>query len=53
MNEKLEKFKERFNVICTLDNDVVDGYETGMVTAHIKKIPFADFPFWSSLSFFV
>lgn len=41
--DEIEKFRERFNVITTLDNEVVEGFETGMVTAHINKIPFADF----------
>lgn len=41
--EELEKFKEKFHTICTLDNSSAPGFETGMVTAHISKIPFADF----------
>ncbi|AZV57496.1 anaerobic sulfite reductase subunit AsrB [Clostridium sp. AWRP] len=39
----LKKFKSKFNMICTLDNDKAEGFETGMVTAHIKKIPFSSF----------
>ncbi|MBU3112631.1 anaerobic sulfite reductase subunit AsrB [Clostridium lacusfryxellense] len=41
--DDLKKFKTGFNTICTLDNTKADGYETGMVTAHIKKIPFSSF----------
>lgn len=41
--EELEKFKGRFNVIPTLDNSSAPGFETGMVTAHIEKIPFSEF----------
>lgn len=36
-------FQNRFHVITTLDSDVVDGFETGMVTAHIKKVPIRSF----------
>jgi anaerobic sulfite reductase subunit B len=39
----LKKFKTVFNTIYTLDNTKVAGFETGMVTAHIKKIPFDTF----------
>ncbi|WP_190972189.1 anaerobic sulfite reductase subunit AsrB [Clostridium sp. HV4-5-A1G] len=39
----LKKFKTVFNTIYTLDNTKVDGFETGMVIAHIKKIPFNTF----------
>ena len=41
--EELEKFKGKFHTIATLDNSSAPGFETGMVTAHIGKIPFADF----------
>ncbi len=41
--EDIARFKTRFNVICTLDNTKVNGFETGMVTEHIKKIPFKTF----------
>ena len=41
--EELEKFKGRFHVIPTLDNSSAPGFETGMVTAHIGKIPFSEF----------
>ena len=37
------KFSKRFNVITTLDNEEREGFETGMVTAHINKIPIKDF----------
>ena len=41
--EELEKFKGKFHVIPTLDNSSAPGFETGMVTAHIGKIPFDRF----------
>ncbi|WP_411680398.1 anaerobic sulfite reductase subunit AsrB [Clostridium thailandense] len=41
--DELEKFKTKFNTIYTLDNSKADGFETGMVTEHIKKIPFNTF----------
>ncbi len=43
--EELERFKhtEKFHVIPTLDNSSAPGFETGMVTAHIGKVPFAEF----------
>ena len=41
--EELEKFKSKFNVIPTLDSSSAPGFETGMVTAHIGKIPFDQF----------
>lgn len=41
--EELEKFTDRFHTIKTLDNSSAPGFETGMVTAHISKVPFADF----------
>ena len=40
--EELEKFKGKFHVIPTLDNSSAPGFETGMVTAHIGKIPFSE-----------
>ena len=39
----LKKFKTKFNAIYTLDNTREDGFETGMVTAYIEKIPFSTF----------
>jgi anaerobic sulfite reductase subunit B len=41
--DELKKFKNKFNTIYTLDNTTADGFESGMVTAHIKKIPFNTF----------
>ena len=34
---------EKFHTIYTLDNSVAPGFETGMVTAHLEKIPFESF----------
>jgi anaerobic sulfite reductase subunit B len=41
--DEIAKFKSKFNMICTLDNMEAPGFETGMVTVHIKKIPFDTF----------
>ena len=41
--EELNKFRQRFHTICTLDNTSAPGFETGMVTAHIGKVPFGEF----------
>lgn len=43
--EELEKFRqsEKFHTLYTLDNSSAPGFETGLVTAHIPKVPFADF----------
>lgn len=41
--DEIEKFKERFNMIATLDSEEAEGFETGMVTAHINKIPIRSF----------
>ncbi len=41
--EEIEKFKQRFNMIATLDSGAEEGFEGGMVTAHINKIPFDTF----------
>ena len=41
--DELEKFKGKFHVIPTLDNSSAPGFETGMVTAHIGKIPISEF----------
>ena len=41
--EELEKFKDRFNTIYTLDNSTAPGFQQGMVTTHIAKIPFDTF----------
>lgn len=42
-HKELEAWRERFHTIYTLDNDTREGWRTGMVTAFIKEIPFADF----------
>lgn len=41
--DESKKFAQRFNMIVTLDNDVEEGFETGMVTTHVHKIPFDTF----------
>jgi anaerobic sulfite reductase subunit B len=41
--EDLKRFKQSFRTICTLDNGSAEGFETGMVTAHIAKVPFKEF----------
>lgn len=41
--EDLERYAASFNTVKTLDNSSAPGFETGMVTAHIGKIPFEDF----------
>ncbi len=41
--DEIDKFKSKFNVIYTLDDSEAPGFETGMVTAHINKIPFHTF----------
>ncbi len=42
-NEEREKWSRKFHTIYTLDDSIAPGFETGMVTAHIDKIPFALF----------
>ncbi|MBV7276415.1 anaerobic sulfite reductase subunit AsrB [Clostridium sp. PL3] len=42
-HDELEKFKTKFNTIYILDNNKADGFETGMVKEHIKKIPLNTF----------
>ncbi len=44
-NEEREKWSkaDKFNTIYTLDDSTAPGFETGMVTAHIGKIPFESF----------
>lgn len=39
--EELEAYRKRFHTIYTLDHEKIEGFETGLVTEHIKKIPFA------------
>jgi len=41
--DDLEKYKSAFTTITTLDNSEAPGFETGMVTSHIAKIPFSEF----------
>lgn len=43
--EELEKFRqaEHFRTIYTLDRSSAPGFETGLVTKHIPKVPFAAF----------
>lgn len=41
--DEIEKFKQRFHMIPTLDNEEKEGFETGMVTAHINKVPIRSF----------
>ena len=41
--DEAKKFGQRFHVITTLDSEEHEGFETGMVTAHIGKVPIADF----------
>ncbi|MBR2756266.1 MAG: anaerobic sulfite reductase subunit AsrB [Parasporobacterium sp.] len=44
-NEEREKWSkaEKFHTIYTLDASEAPGFETGMVTAHISKVPFDSF----------
>ncbi|MFU0784214.1 anaerobic sulfite reductase subunit AsrB [Thermoanaerobacterium thermosaccharolyticum] len=41
--DDLNNFKTKFNTIYTLDKKKVDGFEVGLVTEHISKIPFDTF----------
>ncbi|NTV89538.1 MAG: anaerobic sulfite reductase subunit AsrB [Clostridiales bacterium] len=41
--EDLARFRLGFNTICTLDNSEAEGFEKGLVTAHLPGIPFRDF----------
>ncbi|ORX23108.1 anaerobic sulfite reductase subunit B [Thermoanaerobacterium sp. PSU-2] len=41
--DDLNNFKTKFNTIYTLDKKKVDGFEVGLVTEHISKIPFDSF----------
>ena len=41
--DEIEKFKTRFDMIPTLDNEEWPGFEKGMVTVHISKIPLRDY----------
>ncbi len=40
--DEIEKFRDRIDVIATLDNEEYENFEKGMVTAHIGKIPIAE-----------
>ncbi|MBE5970284.1 MAG: anaerobic sulfite reductase subunit AsrB [Lachnospiraceae bacterium] len=41
--DEINKFKGKFNMIATLDNGEEEGFEQGMVTAHVDKIPWDSF----------
>lgn len=41
--EEIDKFKESFNSIITLDDQDVPGFNKGMVTKYISSIPFKTF----------
>ncbi|NLM14827.1 MAG: anaerobic sulfite reductase subunit AsrB [Clostridiaceae bacterium] len=40
--QDLQRFRETFNTIATLDHMTVPGFSTGLVTEHIPSIPFAE-----------
>ncbi len=42
--DELLKFQSKFQVTCTLDHDSELGFQTGLVTEHVKHIPFDRFP---------
>jgi len=39
----LDAYKKNFRTIYTLDTDKLNGWETGFVTEHVKKIPLNDY----------
>ncbi len=39
----LDQWKEKFRTIYTLDNESAPGFETGLVTKFVEKIPFSSF----------
>ena len=41
--EDLEKFRESFHTIYTLDNMEAPGFQKGFVTSYVKDIPFGEF----------
>lgn len=41
--EELDLWKGKFNTIYTLDNGSFEGFESGMVTKHLEKLPLKDF----------
>ena len=42
-NEELKLWKDKFNTIYTLDRDSKLGFETGLVTTHLSKVPLSSF----------
>jgi anaerobic sulfite reductase subunit B len=46
--EDLRRYKGAFNAIYTLDSGAAEGFEGGMVTAHIGKVPFKSFADYSA-----
>lgn len=40
---ELEKWKEKFNTIYTLDKGEKEGWNQGMVTKHLEKLPLKEF----------
>lgn len=40
---ELDSWKDKFTTYYTLDNDKIDGWNTGFVTDFVSKVPFADF----------
>ncbi|MGL4655163.1 MAG: anaerobic sulfite reductase subunit AsrB [Sarcina sp.] len=40
---ELDSWKNKFNAIYTLDNGYLNGFESGMVTKHLNKLPLQDF----------
>ncbi|HUW41140.1 MAG TPA: anaerobic sulfite reductase subunit AsrB [Rectinemataceae bacterium] len=41
--DDLKDFAAKFDAIYTLDKEAIPGFQSGLVTEHIKKIPFAGF----------
>lgn len=41
--DELNKFKEKFNTIYTLDNTEAKGFKKGFVTSYVKEIPLEKF----------
>ncbi len=39
----LDTWKNSFSTIYTLDNETAPGFETGLVTKHVEKIPYSSF----------
>lgn len=40
---ELDKWKDKFTTFYTLDNDKIDGWNTGFVTDFVAKVPFSEF----------